>query len=67
MGDVPDIDPLFLIESFELEHPLLYCDSLLEGGVVHALGASEGPAVLGFRFAMMVMVLGTCCVYYRSV
>ena len=67
MGDVAYVRALLLIEALELEHPLLYADGFLESGIVHALGASEGPAVFGFGFAMVVVVLWTCCVNYGTI
>ena len=40
MGYIAYVRSLLLVEAFELEHPLLYADGLLECGVVHAFRTS---------------------------
>ena len=64
MTYVTDRDALLLAEHLVGEELLLDLDPALEGGVVHALGASETPAMPALALAMMLGILRTGGVDY---
>ena len=66
MTYVTDRDAFLLREHLVGEKLLLDLDPALEGGVVHALGTSETPAVPALALAVMLGILRTRRVDYAS-
>ena len=66
VADVAYADSLLLAKHLVREELPLDLDTALEGGVVHAFGASERPAVPALALAVMLGIVGTCGVHYSS-
>jgi len=66
MPEIASSDALLVAELLESEQVALGFHSVLEGGVVHAMGAAEGPAMPALALAVMFRMIGAHRVDYAA-